>query len=381
MPKVSILLPVHNSVGDTNFLQQMLDSIVHQTYKNFELLILDNQSTDSTVKICKNMANQDSRIRVYMGTKQRSTEGAINKLISMARGEFVTTMCAYDLLNHHYIKALVDELKANENIDMVYTNGRYINIDNRVGKGLITSKEGGYTSIHYYENFFKAVHSRKVLPFIFGLFRKEIYKTLWPYESPQTDVDSLWAAKFFLNKYRASFVDYEAFYYRYYDRPFELGKTEDLPPNPVLIWIYYVYNQLDFYNTICSFIDETNHSEHTIPLKMTTLDSCLNICGTFLNWVGRRLIKDAFEHTIIKNIYKQYEPINKLKLPAIYPQDNIQEHQNTMRLRCKILEERVMEYIIPIVQDITSVLETQNVIAEIKKDIITQLNSKNYTAP
>ena len=367
MPKVSILLPVHNSVGKTNFLQQMLDSIVHQTYENFELLILDNQSTDNTANVCETIAQQDSRIKVHIDTQQRSTEGAIDKLISLARGEFIMVVSAYDLLNYHYIQVLFDELKTNKDIDMVYTNGTYINANNQVGQELIINKDGVYNSRHYYENFCKAIHNRKTLPFIFGLFRKEVYHTLWPCESILVNVDNLWMAKFFLNKRRASFVDYETFYYRYHSTS---SKIEDLPPNPVSIWVYHARNQLYFYHAVCSLIEETDHAERATALKMATLDSCLNQCGVLLNWVEQFAV-DAFEHATIGEIRKQYTPVYELKLPTMYPQNDIRTHQDTMRLRCKILEERVMECIIPIVQDTTIVLDTQSIIAQIKKDVTT----------
>ena len=375
MPKVSILLPVYNSVEKTDFLQQMLDSIVNQTYTNFELLILDNQSTDNTIEVCKTIAQQDNRIEIHTDTQQRSTEEAINKLISLAKGEFIITINAYDLLNYHYIKVLIDQLKANETIDMVYTNGVYINANNQIGQELITTKKGVYNSKHYYENFYQTMRDRKTIPFIFGLFRKEVYQTLWPCETLQANIDNLWMAKFFLNRYRSLFVDYKAFYYRHHSASAE--KVKNLPPNPILMWVYHVRNQLRFYYAVCSLIDETKHTEHTTALKIATLDSCLNQCGILLNWV-EQFAKDAFEHALIVEIHKQYVPIYKLKLPLAYTQNDMQTQQNTMRLKCKILEERVMEYIIPIMQDTSIVLDTQSIIAGIKNDLITQLNSGTY---
>ena len=368
MPKVSILLPICDSLEKISFLQQMLNSIVHQTYKNFELLILGNQQT---VKVCETMARRDSRIKVYIDTKQRSTGEAVNKLTSVARGEFITVVCADALLNHHYIKILVDELKVNESVDMVYTNGRYINANNQIGQSLITDKDGVYNSEYYYENFCKAIHSRKVLPFVFGLFRKEVYQTLWPCKALQTNTDNLWASKFFLNKLRASFVDCVAFYCRQHNKPLEI---EGIPTNPISVWVYYVRQQLYFYHAVCSLIDEAGYTEHTTALKMAALDSCLNHCVVLLSWVEHNLARDAFEHAIIEEVYKQYEPIYKLRLPLMYPQSNIRTHQDIMRLRCKILEERVMGCIIPIVQDTTIVLDTQNIVAGIKRDIIKQLS-------
>jgi glycosyltransferase involved in cell wall biosynthesis len=59
-PKVSIALPVYNG---ENYLQEALDSLLSQSYENFELIIGDNASTDATKKICEVYAEKDYRIR------------------------------------------------------------------------------------------------------------------------------------------------------------------------------------------------------------------------------------------------------------------------------------------------------------------------------
>ena len=59
LPEVSIGLPVYN--GEL-FLKKALDSLLNQTYSNFELIISDNNSTDSTQKICQEYAKNDKRI-------------------------------------------------------------------------------------------------------------------------------------------------------------------------------------------------------------------------------------------------------------------------------------------------------------------------------
>ena len=65
-PRVSIGLPVCNG---ENYLKQALDSIMAQTYTDFELIISDNASTDRTAQICKEYANRDPRIRYYRNEK------------------------------------------------------------------------------------------------------------------------------------------------------------------------------------------------------------------------------------------------------------------------------------------------------------------------
>ena len=61
-PRVSIALPVYNG---ENYVRKALDSLLAQSYKDFEILIGDNASTDGTQNICESYAEQDSRIRYY----------------------------------------------------------------------------------------------------------------------------------------------------------------------------------------------------------------------------------------------------------------------------------------------------------------------------
>ena len=75
-PIVSIGLPVYN--GET-FLKDTLESILQQTFSNFELIISDNASTDATEKICKSFASKDERIRYH---RNESNLGLLKTIIS-----------------------------------------------------------------------------------------------------------------------------------------------------------------------------------------------------------------------------------------------------------------------------------------------------------
>ena len=382
MSKVSILLPVYNSVTKTertDFLQQMINSILNQTHKDLELLILDNQSVDNTLEICNGIASKDSRVKVYVDTERRPAEEAHNKLIGMADGEFAMLIADDDILNYHYIEALINTLKTNKDIDMAYTNGAYINRDNQIIQGLITNTDGMYDSEYYYDNFYKAIHKRKVLPIVYGIFKKEVLQSLMPYtpfDQLRANMDNLLMAKFFLNRHTIAFVNHNLFYYRHRDRSLNPEELDYMPTNPILIWVYYTRHQLYFYHAVCSLIEETNQGDLTESLKIATLDSCLNQSIVLLNWVARDLVKDEFEYAIIKEIYEQFKPIYELKLSCLaHTKEVLRTQQDTMRLRCKILEERVMEYIKTVVQDTTIVDDTQNVIKKIKTSLITQLNS------
>ncbi len=385
MPKVSILLPVYNSITRmerTDFLQQTLDSIVNQTHQDIELLILDNQSIDSTVEVCNSIASKDDRIKVFIDSKHRPAEEAQSDLVKIAKGEYVMCMADDDLLNHRYIATLVNALEMNRKIDMAYTNGLYINVNNQVSIGrLISNTDGIYNSEYYYENFYKAIHKRKVLPVVYGIFKKEVFQSLMPYapfDQLRANMDNLLMAKFFLNKHTISFVDSNLVYYRHRDRSLNAASVDWMPTNPILVWVYYVRHQLYFYNAICFLINETNNGELTEALKITTLDSCLNQCVNLLDWVARDLVEDAFEQNVVLEIFRQFKPIYDLMLPNLAEnQAVVRKQQDTNRLRCKILQERVMGYIKNVVQETELVVDTQNVIGVIKEEIIKKLNTSS----
>ena len=385
MTKISILLPVYNSTTKaerSDLLQQMLASIVNQSYADFELLILDNQSEDNTVEICEAEAKKDGRIKVLADDERRSAEEATNKLLEMSTSEFIMVMSDDDLLHRDYLKILAKVAEVNKKTDLIYSNGLYIDIQNKVQGRLIGNANGIYSSDSPDENFYKAIHKRIVLPVLFGLFKKSTYQALMPnapFDELRANMDNFLMAKFFLNKYKAAFVNTDLFYYRQRDRSLKAELLDYMPKNPILIWVYYVRHQLYFYNAVCDVINTTNQGECALALKITTLDSCLNQCLNLLNWVARDLAKDAFDHFMLSEIHRQYQPISGLALPCFsHTPELIKTHQDTMRLRCKILQERVMEPIKTMIQDIELVVDTQKVIKAIQKEILKQQNAQTH---
>lgn len=99
-PLVSLGLPVYNGA---NFLAEALDSILAQTYRNWELIISDNGSTDATARICSAYAARDPRIRYYRHPVNMGASRNFNFTFEAARGPFFRwtahdDVCAPDLL-------------------------------------------------------------------------------------------------------------------------------------------------------------------------------------------------------------------------------------------------------------------------------------------
>ena len=95
MPKISVLMPVYNTNGE--YLKEAIESILNQTYQDFEFLILDDGSTnEDTINILNNYIQKDGRIRIIKG-KHKGIGSAINQLIEKATGEFIARMDSDDI--------------------------------------------------------------------------------------------------------------------------------------------------------------------------------------------------------------------------------------------------------------------------------------------
>ena len=91
---VSIGLPVYNG---SNYVAEAIESVLTQTYKNFELIISDNASTDSTQEICQKFAKQDDRIRYYrnaknLGAGANMIAASISRLVHSSNGLRMTIL-------------------------------------------------------------------------------------------------------------------------------------------------------------------------------------------------------------------------------------------------------------------------------------------------
>lgn len=115
---VSICIPTYNS-GD--FIEETLKSIIEQTYKNIEIIIGDNASTDNTYDIVQKFQKIDSRIKYYKNEINLGYSGNCNKLISMAKGDYVAIYHSDDIYDLKIVEKEVEVLEANIDLLGVFT--------------------------------------------------------------------------------------------------------------------------------------------------------------------------------------------------------------------------------------------------------------------
>ena len=100
---VSILMPAYNS---SNFIKKSIESILGQTYDNWELIIVNDSSTDETLSICKLFSEKDNRIKIYSNESNMGLGITINRALSFSKGCFIARLDSDDIarpnwLNHH----------------------------------------------------------------------------------------------------------------------------------------------------------------------------------------------------------------------------------------------------------------------------------------
>lgn len=174
MELVSIILPVYNA---EKYLEKCVKSILNQTYKNFELLLVNDGSKDNSLKICEDLAKTDERIRVF-SKANGGCSTARNMGLDNAKGELITFIDPDDCMLTRHIEALVH---ATENVDMGMVSflrtkpkDTYKEISesewNKV-EGVSISKEDAVKGIFAFPTFGGGVVWNK-------LFRKSILKEL-----------------------------------------------------------------------------------------------------------------------------------------------------------------------------------------------------------
>uniref|UniRef100_B8HXQ7 Glycosyl transferase family 2 n=1 Tax=Cyanothece sp. (strain PCC 7425 / ATCC 29141) TaxID=395961 RepID=B8HXQ7_CYAP4 len=125
-PRVSIGLPVYNG---ENFIREAIDSILAQTFTDFELIISDNASTDRTESICRDYMAQDPRVRYCRNSRNLGVAGNFTRLLELAQGEYFKWASHDDKIAPELIEQCVQVLDQDPKI--VLCHSRVVLIDQR----------------------------------------------------------------------------------------------------------------------------------------------------------------------------------------------------------------------------------------------------------
>lgn len=126
--KLSIIIPIYNV---EEYLRKCLDSVINQTYKNLEIICINDGSPDNSYKILEEYSNKDSRI-VVITQKNKGVAAARNQGLLKATGDFITFVDPDDWIELDYYETALNALTKNE-VD-VFCCGIYDEYENRTVK-------------------------------------------------------------------------------------------------------------------------------------------------------------------------------------------------------------------------------------------------------
>lgn len=121
--KLSIGLPVYNG---EKFIKASINSILAQTFTDFELIISDNASTDKTEEICRAYAAQDSRIRYYRNDKNIGCSGNFNRVFELSTGEYFKWVAYDDLHAPDFLEKCIAALDQDPSIILCHSQAYFI---------------------------------------------------------------------------------------------------------------------------------------------------------------------------------------------------------------------------------------------------------------
>ena len=194
---ISIIIPVYNA---EKYLEQCLDSICQQTYKNIEIILVNDGSTDKSETICKNYMEKDNRIQ-YIYKENGGPGIARNKGLEIANGQYVMFVDSDDFFySNDNIEHIVGRINKNHADLIMYNAGTYWEEDKEFIKEGVIIEEECIDKLNADEKFLYILSKGMIYS---GVLSKVIKKTVLDenailYENTECE-DIVWSLKVYLN--------------------------------------------------------------------------------------------------------------------------------------------------------------------------------------
>lgn len=206
---VSIIVPIYNSA---QYLDECLQSICRQEYKNIEIILVNDGSTDCSLDICKRYQGMDHRIQIYSITNQ-GVSHARNIGIKNSTGVYIAFVDADDKIGPLYIESLVSKMKESSYDISIGIITEYIVNTNKMIQHSVDS-------LHLTNNLYIDYHL--IFPFLWSIFGK-LYKasiiknqSIFFDESLNVCEDQIFNMKYF--EFVKKYIIFDSYEYIYYIR-------------------------------------------------------------------------------------------------------------------------------------------------------------------
>lgn len=177
-PKVSVVIPSYNH---GKFIKNAVNSVLNQTYKNFELIIIDDNSTDNSRKVINSF--KDKRIRKYYNSNNEGAVATLNQLIDLANGEYIALLNSDDMWSNDKLEKQIKILEEKKEYSACFTWANFIdekgnNIYKSDDLALDLFQKNNMTQAQWFRYFFD---NGNCLCHPSMLIRKEVYTVIGKY--------------------------------------------------------------------------------------------------------------------------------------------------------------------------------------------------------
>lgn len=223
---VSIVLPVYNG---EKYLRESIDSVLGQTYKNLELIVVDDCSTDSTPEIVKEYAEKDSRVAYYRNPQNLKLPKSLNQGFRLSKGNYLTWTSDDNRYRKNAIEVLVNEIKAND-CNFVFT--AFCRIDENGNK---------VDEIIFDDNIAEMIPVRNVVGASF-MYTRMVYESVGEYDENLflTEDFDYWQRIY--ARFGAKYLSNMTYEYRMHDGALTETRKDE-----------------DFYRSLCKTLEKNRH--------------------------------------------------------------------------------------------------------------------------
>ena len=286
---ISVIIPIYNA---EKYLKECLDTVLHQTYKNLQIILINDGSTDSSGSICNNYAKKDNRITV-LHKRNGGVSTSRNEGIRLALGEYILFLDSDDYADPNMCEMLYNYISLNK-VDMVITGTK---LTRRTGKTFLDRSE-----------LYKHLAIKNIDGSCWGrIFKKSIIESnsLEFDECGQCGEDLFFNLQYFAHISSAMLIDIQLVYYRY--NPDSISNSGGIKQRET--WPYIYHRIVEEYE---------KHSPENLHLTVFiyvsgTLDSAKAYANQNSQSEAQKLLSDARKH-ILKLILAKEAGIQRIKM-------------------------------------------------------------------
>ncbi len=148
---VSVIIPVYNA---EKYIKECLSSIIGQTYKNLEIICVDDGSTDHSLELLEFYKKKDSRIKIYK-QENKGPAAARNFALEKAKGDYISFVDADDTLEYNAYEILIALSNSETDWDMIIFSGNVMGEQNDYISQKLTQRYKEYRDINHYKLIFQ----------------------------------------------------------------------------------------------------------------------------------------------------------------------------------------------------------------------------------